>query len=424
LVPLSANCSGLTTPFSVVTITTKGCKRPRTHFHDISGTLASATELMFNPSLSDEQKALRELARQFAHNEIVPIAAEADRTQQYPWELVEKAHSIGLINITVPEEYGGGGLGHFEDCLVAEELAAGCAGIYSSFVASTLGLTPLNIAATPEQMQHLMIPFCAEPALASFCLTEPGAGSDVASVRTRVKRDGKFYILTGNKRFITNGGVAKLYTVIATLDPSLRHRGLVVLVVPPDLAGVSVGKKEDKMGQRAADTREVIFEDVRVPVANRLGEEGGGFALVMDTLNRIRAEVAAAAVGVAQAAMEAATEYAKEREQFGQPIASYQGVEFKLADMAIKVEAARLLTWQAAWMADQGLHNSYESAIAKCFAADSAMQIAIDAVQVFGGYGYIKEYPVEKYMRDAKLLQIYEGTNEIQRLVISRLLLS
>ncbi|MGB9301200.1 MAG: acyl-CoA dehydrogenase family protein [Anaerolineae bacterium] len=378
---------------------------------------------MFNPSLSDEQKALRQLARQFARNEIAPVAAEADRIEEYPWELVEKAHAIGLINITVPEEYGGGGLGYFDDCLVAEEISAACAGVYSSFVASTLGLTPLNLAATPDQMERLMRPFCAEPALAAFCLTEPGAGSDVASVRTRASRDGDSYILDGTKRFITNGGVAKLYTVTATLDPELRHEGLVLLVVPSDSPGVSTGKKEEKMGQRAADTREVIFEDVRVPVENRLGEEGHGFQLVMETLDRIRAEVAAAAVGVGRAAMEAALRYAKEREQFSRPIASFQAIQFKLANMAIKLEAARLLVWQAAWLADQGSRNSYESAIAKCFAADSAMEITTDAVQVFGGYGYVREYPVEKYMRDAKLLQIYEGTSEIQRLVISRWLL-
>ncbi len=378
---------------------------------------------MFNLSLSDEQEALGDLARQFALNEIVPVAAEADRMEQYPWEVVEKAHAIGLMNITVPEEYGGAGLGYFEDCLVAEEIAAGCAGIYSSFVASTLALTPLNIAATREQLERFMKPFCAEPALAAFGLTEPGAGSDVASVRTRARREGDFYILNGTKRFVTNGGVAKLYTVTASVDPELRHRGLVVLVVPSDLLGVSVGKKEDKLGQRAASTREVIFEDAEVPVENRLGEEKDGFHLVMETLDKIRAEVAAAAVGVARAAMEAAVKYAKEREQSGRPIASFQGIQFMLADMAIKVEAARLLVWQAAWMADQGLRNSYQSAIAKCFAADSAMKITTDAVQVLGGYGYTKEYTVEKYMRDAKLLQIYEGTNEIQRLVISRGLL-
>ena len=380
-------------------------------------------ESMFDPSLSDEQKALRNLARQFATSEILPIAAEADRLEQYPWELVEKAHSIGLINTTVPEEHGGGGLGYLEDCLIAEELAAGCAGIYSSFVASTLGLTPMNIAATPDQMERLMKPFCAEPALAAFCLTEPGVGSDVASVSTRARRDGGVYVLNGTKRFVTNGGTAKLYTVIATLDPDLRHEGLLVLVVPSDLPGVSVGKKEEKMGQRAADTREVIFEDVRTPVENRLGEERQGFRLVMETLDKIRAEVAAAAVGLGRAAMEAAARYAREREQFGQPIASFQAIQFKLADMAIKLEAARLLVWQAAWLADQGLRNSAQSAMAKCFAADSAMQITTEAVQVFGGYGYIREYPVEKYMRDAKLLQIYEGTSEIQRLVISRSLL-
>ena len=397
------------------------CRAPRVS--DPSCVPVTTIKSMFNPSLSDEQKALRQLARQFAKNEIAPVAAEADRIEEYPWELVEKAHAIGLINITVPEEYGGGGLGYFEDCLVAEELSAACAGVYSSFVASTLGLTPLNLAATPDQMERLMRPFCAEPALAAFCLTEPGTGSDVASVRTRASRDGDSYVLNGTKRFITNGSVAKLYTVTATLDPELRHEGLVLLVVPSDSPGVSTGKKEEKMGQRAADTREVIFEDVRVPAENRLGEEGHGFQLVMETLDRIRAEVAAAAVGVGRAAMEAALRYAKEREQFSRPVASFQAIQFKLANMAIKLEAARLLVWQAAWLADQGVRNSYESAIAKCFAADSAMEITTDAVQVFGGYGYVREYPVEKYMRDAKLLQIYEGTSEIQRLVISRWLL-
>jgi acyl-CoA dehydrogenase len=382
-----------------------------------------ATKAMFNPSLSDEQKALRELARQFAKSEIAAVAAEADRIEEYPWELVAKAHAIGLINTTVPEQYGGGGLGYFEDCLVTEELAAACSGVFSSFGASTLALTPLNLAATPDQMERLMKPFCAEPALAAFCLTEPGAGSDVASIRTRASRDSDSYRLNGTKRFITNGGVAKLYTVVATLDPELRHKGVVLLVVPADSPGLSTGKKEEKMGQRAADTREVIFEDVRVPVENRLGEEDQGFELLMGTLDRIRAEVAATAVGVGRAAMEASIQYAQEREQFGRPISEFQAIQFKLANMAIKLEAARLLAWKAAWMADQGLRNSYESAIAKAFAADSTMQITTDAVQIFGGYGYIREYPVEKYMRDAKLLQIYEGTSEIQRLVIARSLL-
>jgi acyl-CoA dehydrogenase len=378
---------------------------------------------MFNLSLSDEQKALRELARQFARNEIAPVAAEADRSEEYPWALVEKAHAVGLINTTVPEQYGGGGLGYFDDCLIAEEFGAACSGIYGSFVASTLGLTPLILAATPEQMERFMKPFCAEPALASFCLTEPGAGSDVAGVRTRARRDGDVYVLSGTKRFITNAGLAKLYTVVATFDPKLRHHGLILLVVPPDTPGVSVGKKEEKMGQRAADTREIVFEDVRVPAENRLGDEGQGFELVMTTLDKIRAEVAASAVGVGRAALEASVQYAQEREAFGQPISAFQGIQFKLADMAIKVEAARLLVWRAAWLGDQGLRNSYESSVAKAFAADSAMQITTEAVQILGGYGYIREYPVEKYMRDAKLLQIYEGTSEIQRLVISRWLL-
>jgi alkylation response protein AidB-like acyl-CoA dehydrogenase len=378
---------------------------------------------MIDFTLTEEQKALRELARSFAREKIAPVAGELDQKSEHPQDLINEAHALGLMNLTVPEEYNGGGLGAFEDCLVAEEFGAGCAGVATTIMGNSLALAPIVLAGTPEQLEQFVAPMCAEPNLAAFCLTEAGAGSDVASLRMTARREGDEYVLNGSKRFITNGGVASLYVAFATLNPELKHKGICAFIVPADTPGVSYGKKEDKMGQRASATREVIFDNVRVPVANRLGEEGQGFLIAMQTLDRARAGVAALALGVAQAAFEAAAEYAKQRQQFGQPIANFQAIQFMLADMAIKIETARMMVWKAAWLTDQGRPNSYESSIAKCYASDIAMQVTTDAVQIFGGYGYIKEYPVEKYMRDAKLMQIYEGTNQIQRLVIARNLL-
>ncbi len=374
---------------------------------------------MVDFKLTEEQQRLRELARDFAQREIAPVAAELDREQHFSPEIVDKYFKIGLLHHAVPEQYGGGGLSSLDACLIAEELAAACAGVASSLGANILGLTPLLIAGSPELKAELLPAHCSGPNLAAFCLTEPEAGSDVASMRSTAKLVGDEYVINGTKHFITNGGVASLYSLFASEAPDQGHRGISCFMVPAKTPGVSRGKKEDKMGQRAADTREVIFEDVHVPARFRLGKGRDGFKIAMMTLDHSRAGVGASAVGIARAALEAAVKYAKERKQFGKPIAALEGIQFMLADMAMRVQAARLLAWQAAWLTDHGERNTLESSIAKCFAADTAMQVATDAVQVLGGYGYMKDYPVEKYMRDAKLHQIYEGTNQIQRLVIA-----
>jgi acyl-CoA dehydrogenase len=378
---------------------------------------------MVDFTLTEEQKQLRDLVRKFARGEIAPVAAELDREQRFSKEIVDKYYKIGLLHGHVPEEYGGCGLNSLEGCLIGEELAAVCGGVASYLGGNNLALTPLLIAGSPELKEELLTEHCAGPNLAAFCLTEAEAGSDVASMRSTAKHVGDEYVINGTKQFITNGGVASLYSVFASEQPELRHRGISGFMVPAHTPGVSHGKKEDKMGQRAADTREVIFRDVHVPARYRLGAGLDGFKIAMMTLDESRPGVGSAAVGIARAALEAAVAYAKERKQFGKPIAQQQAIQFMLADMAIKVEAARLLVWNAAWLHDQGLRNTKESAIAKCFAGDTAMQVTMDAVQVLGGYGYMKDYPLEKYMRDAKLHQIYEGTNQIQRLVIAGQLL-
>jgi len=373
--------------------------------------------------LTEEQEQIRQLARSFAAREIIPIAAEYDEREEIPWHVVQKAHEVGLMNLGVPVEYGGQGLDLLTGAIVAEELAYGCLGINGTFGANELALTPLLLAGTPEQKAKFLPPFCAKPQLAAFCLTEPNAGSDAGAITTSARLEGDVYVINGQKCFITNGGVAALYTVFAKTDPSKGLKGISAFVVPADTPGVRGGKKEKKMGDRASHVAEVIFEDVRVPRENLLGNEGEGFKIAMRTLDRTRPGVGATAVGVARRALEEAIKYAKQRVQFGQPIAANQAIQFMLADMAMKVEAARALVWKACWMLDQGLPATKESAMAKCFAADVAMSVTTDAVQIFGGYGYMREYPVEKLMRDAKILQIYEGTNQIQRLVIGRELL-
>lgn len=375
---------------------------------------------MVNFQLTDEQKALKELSQDFANKEIRPIAAEYDELEKTPFFIVEKAHEIGLMNLSVPEQYGGGGLGYFENCIVGEELAAACSGISTILMANTLALTPFSLKATPEQMEKFVAPLCAEPKLAAFCLTEPGAGSDAASVATTAKKTDKGYVINGRKCFITNGSMSDVYTVFASTDRSKGVKGLSAFIVPADTPGVSAGKKEKKMGQRASTTTDMVFEDVEIPYSNLLGAEGEGFKIAMITLDSARAAMASAAVGVAREAMQIAAKYLRERIQFGKPLAAKQALQFMIADMAVKIEGARLLAWQAAWMSDQKMRHSYQAAISKCYAADTAMQVTTDAVQILGGYGYMKDYPVEKLMRDAKLMQIYEGTNQIQRLVISR----
>jgi len=373
-------------------------------------------------ALTDEQKALRELAREFAEKEIRPKAAEYDEHSSHPADVIAKAHEVGLMNLHIPAEYGGAGLGALEGCLVDEELCWGCSGIGTAIMANGLGAGPVVVAGTEEQKRRWLPPLLDEPLLCSFCLTEPNAGSDVSGIQTTAVRHGDEYVINGSKMFITNAGHAAWFTLFASTDRSKRHRGLSAFVVPADADGVVIEKHLDKMGQRSTDTSAVAFQDVKVPAASRLGEEGDGFKIAMTTLDWTRPATAVGAVGVARAAFEYACEYSKTRIQFEQPIAMNQGVNFLIADMATKIEAARLLCWQAAWMLDQGYgrRSTLYSSMAKRFAADIAMEVTTDAVQIFGGYGYMKEYPVEKLMRDAKLFQIYEGTSQIQRLVIAR----
>ncbi len=374
-------------------------------------------------SLTDEQLALQETARRFAQSEIAPVAGEYDQNGSFPREIIRKAFELGLCSTQIPVEYDGVGLSTVDSCIVTEELSWGCSGMTTSIMANDLGLMPIILAGTEAQKKEWLAPCSSDFRLVAFCLSEPNAGSDVAGLQLQAEKDGSDYILNGTKCWITNGGEADLYTVFATLDRSSRHKGIVAFVVPADLPGISHGKKEVKMGQRASDTRVVQFDGVRVPEAYRLGAEGEGFKVAMKTLDRTRPPIGALATGIAKRALDESVKYAAERKAFGFPIAGFQAVQFMLADMAKEIEAARLLTLQSAWMVDKGLRASKYSSFAKCFSTDAAMRITTDAVQVFGGNGYTKEYPVEKLMRDAKLMQIYEGTNQIQRLVIARELL-
>ena len=373
-------------------------------------------------ALTSEQRELRRLAREFAEKEIRPKAAEYDEHQTHPSDVIAKAHELGLMNVHLPEDVGGPALPGFEGMLVGEELSWGCAGIAVSIVANMLGAAPVLIAGSDEQKRTWLPPLLDAPILCSFALTEPDAGSDAARIKTTAERRGDEYVLNGSKMFITNAGHAAWSVVFASTDRAEGHRGLSAFVVAMDSPGVTIEKHLDKMGQRATDTSAFALTDVVVPAANRLGAEGDGFKIAMQTLDLTRPGTAAGAVGVAQAAYEYAVEYAKERVTFDVPIAMHQGVNFLIADMAAEIEAARLLTWQAAWMLDAGYGRkaTLYSSFAKRFSADTAMKVATDAVQVFGGCGYIKEYPVEKLMRDAKLFQIYEGTSQIQRLVIAK----
>ena len=373
-------------------------------------------------ALTSEQRELRKLAREFAEKEIRPKAAEYDEHQTHPADVIAKAHELGLMNVHLPEDVGGPALPGFEGMLVGEELSWGCAGIAVSIVANMLGAAPVLIAGSDEQKRTWLPPLLDAPILCSFALTEPDAGSDAARIKTTAERRGDEYVLNGSKMFITNAGHAAWSVVFASTDRAEGHRGLSAFVVAMDSPGVTIEKHLDKMGQRATDTSAFALTDVVVPAANRLGAEGDGFKIAMQTLDLTRPGTAAGAVGVAQAAYEYAVEYAKERVTFDVPIAMHQGVNFLIADMAAEIEAARLLTWQAAWMLDAGYGRkaTLYSSFAKRFSADTAMKVATDAVQVFGGCGYIKEYPVEKLMRDAKLFQIYEGTSQIQRLVIAK----
>jgi len=370
--------------------------------------------------VTETQQALQETARKFAREVIRPKAAHYDEISEFPRDLISTGYELGLMNMTVPPELGGAGLSHVDQALVAEELAWGCVGVATSMIANDLALLPILLAGTEEQKRKFVTPFTESLRFTSFALTEPGAGSDVAGMSTTGRRDGSDYIVSGSKCFITNGGYADQYTLFATTDKSQRHRGMLCLVVEGRPKGLTVGRHENKMGQRASNTVTLTFDEVRVPVSNRIGAEGDGFRIAMETLDNSRPLTAMFAVGVARAALEHCLEYASQRQQFGKLIREFQAIQFMIADMAKDIHAARLLSWQSAWLLDAGQRNTLISSYAKSFAADMAMRVTTDAVQVYGGYGYIKEYPVEKLMRDAKLIQIYEGTSQIQRLVIAR----
>jgi acyl-CoA dehydrogenase len=371
-------------------------------------------------TLTDEQKDLRELAHNFAEKEIRKVAWEHDKEGTWPQEIIDKAWEVGLMNTHIPEAYGGPGLDYLSGCLIEEEMGWGCSGIGTSLMANGLASAPITLGGSEETKKKYLGMLAEEPKLASFCLTEPDAGSDVSGMKTRAVKQGDKYVVTGSKCFITNGSYADYFTVYAKTDPEAGHRGISAFVIDADSPGVSVDKKEDKMGQRASNTATISFDEVEVPAENLLGEENHGFKLAMMTLDRTRPGVSAMAVGIGRAAFEYAAEYSKERVQFGVPIAMHQAIQFMIADMATKVDAARLLVWHSAVLLDQGQRNTKVSSEAKRFAADSAMEITVDAVQVYGGYGFIKEYPVEKLMRDAKIMQLYEGTSQIQRLVIAK----
>jgi len=370
--------------------------------------------------LTDEQQALQAAARRFARDEIAPVAAQYDQSSEFPRHIIKMAWELGLSSTAIPADYGGLGLSSLDNCLVTEEIAWACSGIGTSIMCNDLGLMPIIIAGSEAQKKEWLTRCAAEFSLISFCLSEPDAGSDVAGLQLLAEKDGSDYVLSGTKCWISNGGVADLYTVFATLDRASRHQGICAFIVPADLPGISRGKKEDKLGQRASNTCSIHFDRVRIPASQRLGAEGEGFKIAMRTLDRTRPPIAALATGIAQRALDESTAYAMQRKAFGSPIGDFQAIQFMLADMAKEIEAARLLTHKSAWLVDQGQRASKSSSIAKCFATDAAMRITVDAVQVFGGNGYTKEYPVEKLMRDAKLMQIYEGTNQIQRLVIAR----
>ncbi|MBZ0279898.1 MAG: acyl-CoA dehydrogenase family protein [Anaerolineae bacterium] len=371
--------------------------------------------------LTAEQKMLQKMAREFAANEIIPVAAEYDEHAKFPEEIFHKARELGIVNMNIPAEYGGIGATVFEECLVGEELGYGCTGIGTSITTNGLGSLPIILSGNEQQKAYwLGERIVNQGQFVSYCVTEAGAGSNVVGMQTRAERKNGGYLINGSKIFITNASHAHFFTVFAKTDPAAGHRGMTAFIIDRNTPGVSVGKKFDKLGQRASDTAEIVFENVEVPEENRIGQEGQGFYLAMRVFDYSRPGVAAAAVGLQRRALEESVKYAREREAFGQPIYQHQAIGHKIADMAINYEASRLLTWQAAWQGDAGIANPKVPAYAKAFAADMATKAAVDAVQVFGGYGFMKEYPVEKLLRDVKIFQIYEGTSEIQRNIIVR----
>ena len=370
-------------------------------------------------TLTEEQKLLQQMAREFARNEIIPLAKEYDKSHQFPWPVIRKAQELGLTTMTIPKTYGGSGLSMLDECIVTEELAYGCSGMSTSITLNGLAVMPLLLAGSEEQKRA----YCGrlvKGEMSAYCLSEAAAGSDVAGIQTMARREGDHYVLNGSKTFITNASVADWFSVFAYTNPEAKYKGMSCFIVDRQTSGVSVAKPFDKLGQRASDTAEVVFDNVRVPAANLIGKEGEGFFIAMKVFDRSRVPTAIGAVGVARRALEESVQFAKERKSMGKPIWQHQAVGHMIADMAMNVEAARLITWQAAVECDSGQPNTMHSAFAKAYAADLAMKVCTDAVQVFGGYGFIEEYPVAKLMRDVKIFQIYEGTSQIQRNIIVR----
>ncbi len=379
---------------------------------------------MIDFSLSEEQKLLQDLAKEFTDNEIKSVAAEYDKKAEFPTEVLRKAWEIGLMNVQIPEKFGGPGLGVLDDCIIGEELGVGCTGIGTSMMSNMLAEGPLLVAGNDEQNKKYLGQMVEEYSFCAYAVTEPAAGSDVAGIKTLAKKVGNDYVVNGQKMWITNAAQASWSFLVAYTDPAAGYGGMTAFVVPADSPGITLGKHEEKMGQRSSDTRAITFEDVKVPVECRLGNEGDGWKIAMHAFDHSRPVVASAAVGLGRGAMEASIGYAKERTAFGKPISKLQAVNFMVAEMAMNIEAARQLVRKSAWKTDNGQRNTLEAAYAKAFAADMAMKVATDAVQVYGGYGYSSEYPVEKMMRDAKIFQIYEGTSQIQRVIIARELFS
>ena len=375
---------------------------------------------MLNFDLTPEQKTLVEETRRFTREKIIPVAGQADKTHEFPMEVFKEAWELGFVGLNIPEQYGGAGLGEVDHVLLTEELAFGCTAIQTTITANVLAATPILVAGNDDQKTKYLGMLNAEPVFAAYALTEPAAGSDAAGIQTRCYRDGTDWIVNGQKCYITNGAWASWYIVFATVDPSRRHSGIMAFIVDREMPGVSVGKTEDKLGQRASNTAVINFDEVRVPASHVLAGEGQGFKLAMHTFDRTRPDIGAGACGLMRRAMEESIAYALERRTFGVPIAEHQMVQVLIAEMGIRYEATRLLVHKAAWQIDRGGRNSLVASYSKAFGADSAMQVATDAVQVFGGNGYITDYPVEKLMRDAKILQIYEGTSQIQRMVIAK----
>jgi acyl-CoA dehydrogenase len=378
---------------------------------------------MIGFDLTGEQQELKALARKFSEQEIIPRAREYDDKEIFPRDICEKAFAAGLINFGVPREFGGPGLGILDTCIIQEELNYGCSGISNSLSANDLGALPIVIAASEEQKRTYLSALTEKLKFCAFAITEPGAGSDVAAMSTTYRRDGDSFVLNGTKHFISNGSMADWLVTFATSDKRLKHRGISCFVFPSNLPGITRNRMHGKLGQRAADTGEIVYDSLRIPLDSIVGEEGEGFKYAMATFDRSRPEIGAIATGVSQRALDECLKYSRQRTAFGQPIATFQAIQFMMADMAVSIEAMRLLTYKAAWLVDCGEPRNVLSSYAKLFGSEACMKITTDAVQIFGGYGYMKEYPVEKLMRDAKLLQIYEGTSQIQHVVIARDLL-